>query len=133
YFAPYQGTDELVDAEVLARQPSADDYPPRLVTLGELADASTAPSFASQLVRVEAAEVEDTNPDAPKDYDETLLLGGLRLDDLLVAALDNQFPIGTRFDSIDGVAGVSFGHQKIYPRSLADLTLQQALAAQRSR
>jgi len=121
YFAPYQGTDELVDAQVLSRKTAENDYAPQLVELAELADgAPQADAYASQLVRIEAAEVEDTNPDAPKDYDETLLVGGLRLDDLLAPELDNQYPVGARFESIAGIAGFSFGHQKLYPRDAAD-------------
>jgi hypothetical protein len=62
-----------------------------------------------------------TNPDAPKDYDETGLRGGLRLDDLLWPELDNVYPPGSRFSSVNGIAGFSFGHCKLYPRSPADL------------
>jgi cytosine/adenosine deaminase-related metal-dependent hydrolase len=124
YFVGYQGTDELVDAEILSRTAGDGDYPPLLVSLSQLADgAGDAAAWASLWVRVEQIEVENSNPDAPKDYDETLILGGLRLDDLLDAELDNQYPVGTRFSSIDGVAGSSFGHRKLYPRSLADITL----------
>jgi hypothetical protein len=125
YFDSYQGTDEIVNAQLLARAAVTDDYAPLLVSLADLADGSTsAAGLASLLVRLEGAEVENTNPDAPKDYDETLLFGGLRLDDLLAPDLDNQYPVGTRFATLQGIAGFSFSHQKLYPRTLEDLTLQ---------
>jgi imidazolonepropionase-like amidohydrolase len=124
YFSRYQGLDELGNVGVLARRPSSEPYAPLLVPLSGLADGSPrAESLASQLVRVEPAAVEASNPDSPKDYDETLLFGGLRLDDLLAPDLDNQYPPGTVFTSIQGVAGFSFSHRKLYPLALEDLVL----------
>jgi imidazolonepropionase-like amidohydrolase len=125
YFDSFQGTDELVNAEVLSRTPPADDYAPLSVPLADVADGSArAAALQSLFVRLEGAEVAATNPDSPKDYDETLLLGGLRLDDLLTPDLDNQYPVGTRFTSVQGITGFSFSHQKLYPRTLDDLTPQ---------
>ena len=124
YLDSFQGTDELVDAELLSRVSVADPYPPRLVSIADLADGSAhAASKASLFVRLDGVAVDSTNPDAPKDYDETQLLGGLRLDDLLWPELDNLYPIGTTFSAVQGIAGFSFGHQKLYPRSMSDLTL----------
>jgi cytosine/adenosine deaminase-related metal-dependent hydrolase len=132
YFDTYQGTDELVDAEVTAHGAASEPYPPLLVAPSELADgAPNAAALASLLVRIENAEVAVSNPDAPKDYDETLLAGGLRLDDLLVTELDNEYPVGTSFASIVGVSGFSFDHQKLYPRSLADIVRDAVSAARR--
>lgn len=122
YFDTYQGVDELVDVEVLSRAAANDDYEPRFVAVSKLGDGSpAAEELASLLVRIESAVVADDNPDAPKDYDETLLEGGLRLDDSLWPELDNQYPVGTSFQSVAGIAGWSFGHRKLYPRSPADL------------
>jgi len=124
YFDTFRGTDELVDSEVLSKATAPDPYPPRLVTVAELADGSaTAPGLASLFVRVEDVSVAATNPDAPKDFDESLLFGGLRLDDLLYPELDNVYPVGTRFSAVEGIAGFSFEHQKLYPRRAADLAL----------
>jgi len=124
YFTTYRDTDELVDVEVLSRAPPAGDYPPIEVTARELGDdAPAADAFASLLVRVENAVVVSTNPDAPRDYDETLLEGALRLDDLLLPELDNQYSVGASFRAIVGVAGASFDHHKLYPRSLGELEL----------
>jgi hypothetical protein len=65
--------------------------------------------------------VQDENPDAPEDYDETALVGGLRLDDALFGDLDNQFAVGARFRSLQGIAGFSFSHQKLWPRLASDV------------
>jgi hypothetical protein len=124
YFDSFQGTDELLASEVLSKATATDTYPPLLVSIAELADgASEAAGLAALFVRVEGASIETSNPDAPKDYDESLLFGGLRLDDLLYPELDNLYPVGTTFSSVTGIAGLSFGHQKLYPRGAADLML----------
>jgi hypothetical protein len=82
---------------------------------------SLGAAYDSMLVRVLAASVSETNPDAPSDYDETGLENALRLDDLLYPELDNLFTPGTRFSSVTGILGRSFDHQKLYPRDAADL------------
>lgn len=124
YFGGFQGTDELVNGELLAHTAGAEPYPPLPIALDEAADGSSnAAALASLLVHIEGAQVATTNPDLPNDYDETLLLGGLRIDDLLWPDLDNQYPVGTGFGSLQGILGFSFGHHKIYPRSAADLSL----------
>jgi cytosine/adenosine deaminase-related metal-dependent hydrolase len=125
YFTSYQGTDELTQADVLSRQPAGTAYAPLEVSLAELADGSpAAAAFASLFVRISGAEVAQTNPDTPKDYDETALVGGLRLDDALFSELDNQFVVGTRFRSLQGVAGFSFSHQKLWPRLALDVVAE---------
>ena len=122
YFDDFQGTAELVGSELLSRRASAETYSPLLVALSDIADGSPrAVGLTSLFIRVGGAEVEATNPDLPKDYDETGLAGGLRLDDLLCPELDNLYPSGTTFGELQGIAGFSFGHYKLYPRSLADL------------
>lgn len=124
YFEHYRGTDELVDAEVLASTPGG-AYDPLEVTLQQLADgAPDASAFDSLWVRVESVEVELENPDAPSDYDETLLLGGLRIDDSICPELDNTYPSGTRFRSLRGIAGFSFSHRKLFPTRLEDLVVE---------
>ncbi len=123
YFDSFQGTDELVNTEVVSHVAGVTEYPPLAIALADAADGSArAAGLASLFVRIEGAQVAITNPDAPSDYDETLLLGGLRLDDLIWADLDNLFPVGTPFGALQGIAGLSFGHHKLYPRSATDLT-----------
>ncbi len=123
YFDAFQGTDELVNGELLSRQANVDAYAPLDIALVDAADGSPdAARLASLFVRLSGAQVATTNPDAPNDYDETLLVGGLRVDDLVWPDLDNQYAPGTTFSALSGIAGFSFGHQKLYPRSAADLT-----------
>jgi hypothetical protein len=123
YFDSFQGLDELTNAEVLMRVAAAEAYAPLLVPLAKAVDGSAdADGLASLWLRIEGVQVELMNPDAPKDYDETQLFGGLRLDDLLDADLDNTYAPGTAFSSVQGIFGFSFGHYKLYPRSAADLT-----------
>jgi large repetitive protein len=124
YFDTFQGTDELAFAEVVSRSAVAGDYAPLVVRLADAADGSAlAAGLGSLFIRIEGASVGSLNPDAPKDYDETGLIGGLRLDDLLWPELDNAFAVGTSFGAIQGIAGFSFGHQKLYPRGPADLLM----------
>lgn len=125
YFDRYQGTDELTRAELVARRASPHDHEPLRVALAELVDGAPRPdAWASQLVLVAGLEVVDANPDSPNDYDETGLLGGLRLDDLLDDELDNVFPIGARFAWVRGISGSSFSHRKLWPRGPSDWALE---------
>jgi hypothetical protein len=121
YFQSFAGTDEIGAAE--ARNIVAGSaYAPLDVALADLADGSSrAPELASLLVRIRDVSVAESNPDAPSDYDETLLAGGLRIDDLLLPELDNDFAPEANFASISGIAGLSFGHRKLFPRTRADL------------
>jgi cytosine/adenosine deaminase-related metal-dependent hydrolase len=121
YFDAYQGTDELVDAVVLARS-QGQPYAPLRVEASELADGAPEPeAFASLYVRIENAEVALQNPDLPADYDEIGLVGGLRLDDLIAPELDNTFPPGTLFAAVRGIPGISFEHHKLFPIRAEDL------------
>jgi hypothetical protein len=122
YFASYQDTDELIDVDVLERRANATPYEPLQVELAHAADGSAeAPGLASLFVRISGLEVVASNPDAPKDYDETGLDGGLRLDDLLWPELDNGYPLGTRFRFVQGIYGRSFSHQKLWPTQADDV------------
>lgn len=122
YFDTYRGTDELVATDVLLRRVAADDYQPLLVDPGAAADGSaTAEALASLFIRIADGAVQRQNPDSPKDYDETLLVGGLRLDDLIWPDLDNRYPEGSTFNLVQGIAGFSFNHRKLYPRDSSDL------------
>jgi cytosine/adenosine deaminase-related metal-dependent hydrolase len=124
YFDTFQGTDELVGSEVLTRVAAAEAYAPLQISLTDAADGSTeAAGLTSLFIEISGAQVATSNPDSPKDYDETELLGGLRLDDWLCPELDNLYPSGTAFTRVRGIAGFSFGHYKLYPRSLSDLEM----------
>src|SRR5262249_38095989 len=86
YFDVFQGTDELVAGQVLSQAAGPGAYSPLLLPLADAVDTKRSDALASLLVRIQNVEVELTNPDDPNDYDETQLLGGLRLDDLLYPA-----------------------------------------------
>jgi hypothetical protein len=117
----YYGAEQLVAPELVARAAGAPVVPVAL-SAADLGDAGAlGRTFDSMLVRVDAVSVAATNPDAPSDYDETLLGGALRLDDLLYPELDNVFPPGTPFTRVTGILGRSFDHQKLWPRTAADL------------
>jgi cytosine/adenosine deaminase-related metal-dependent hydrolase len=96
--------------------PSSIADPASIATTG--ADAE---KFESMLLRVAAVAVEDPNPDAPSDFDEFVVSGGLRIDDQLHTALDNVYPEGTSFSSISGVLTYTFGDSKLLPRAASDL------------
>jgi hypothetical protein len=120
-FDDYYGVDQLVLGTLVARREGLPPAPLE-VEARDIGDGgSLAAACDSMLVRVAGAEVLETNPDAPSDYDETRLSGELRLDDLLLPDLDNVFTPGTRFSALIGIAGTSFDHRKLWPRSFSEL------------
>jgi hypothetical protein len=127
----YYGTDQLVLVALGGSTPG--DVPvPVDVEAGSVGDAGAlARAYDSMLVRVLDVRVTETNPDAPSDYDETGLEGGLRFDDLLLPELDNEFAAGTAFSSVTGILGRSFDHQKLWPRRPEDFEPSAASPAQR--
>jgi hypothetical protein len=117
----YQGTDEVVGGAIAEFVVGAASEP-LLVEAKSIGDeGALSAQYESMLVRIVDVTVENANPDAPSDYDEFLLEGALRVDDLIDPSLDNVFPAGTRFRSITGVLGRSFGHYKLWPRDAGDL------------
>ena len=121
----YQGTDELVAVTLLEHADDGSAVEPFVVDVASVGDGGElSPAYASMLVRIEHAAVTNENPDAPSDYDEFELDGALRVDDLLFPELDNAFARGTRFRSVTGVLGTSFGHAKLWPRSESDLIVE---------
>jgi hypothetical protein len=116
----FEGRDELLLSSATLLEhgsvPAALD-----VSAESIADGGAlSAELDGMLVRVRDAVVLAANADAPNDYDETLLEGGLRLDDRLFPELDNDFVAGARLD-VTGVLGYSFGHWKLWPRSRDDL------------
>jgi predicted extracellular nuclease len=90
--------------------------------------SSSAEMYEGVLVRVANVTVTNVNPDAPSDYDEFAVTGGLRIDDMIIdgggtgGALDNTYALGTPFSSIVGILHYSFNDYKLLPRSAADIT-----------
>jgi cytosine/adenosine deaminase-related metal-dependent hydrolase len=88
----------------------------------ELATGSPdAEGWESMLVEVGPVTITDFNPDAPNDYDELEVTGGLRVDDEVDQAMDNACPNGTNLTSVVGVLGYGFSDYKLLPRSPADV------------
>ena len=87
-----------------------------------------AEMYEGVLIEVLNVTVTVENPDAPDDFDEFEVTGGLRVDDLAAdgggtgGIIDNTYTVGTAFSSIVGVHHYSFSNFKILPRSAADLT-----------
>jgi cytosine/adenosine deaminase-related metal-dependent hydrolase len=118
----YYDLDELVSVTVVARESLGGTLSPIVVSAESIGDdGELGDEYDSMLVTVENAVVAVTNPDAPSDYDETLLEGALRLDDLLDPELDNDFVVGSTFSAVTGILGTSFGHRKLMPRQPSDL------------
>jgi hypothetical protein len=117
----YYGADQLVAPELIRRDASQPPAPleVRPDAIGD--DGELALAYDSMLLSITDVMVADENPDAPSDYDEVLVDGALRLDDLLYPELDNTLPAGTRFSRITGILGRSFDHQKLWPRGVEDL------------
>ena len=87
-----------------------------------------AEPYESMLVRVGPVAITVVNPDAPMDFDEFTVTGGLRIDDqntdnIKDMGLNNKCPIATKFDDIIGVLGYSFANSKLQPRTKADVVL----------
>lgn len=93
---------------------------PMTVPALELANGSpTAEQWEGVLVRVSGVTVLDTMPDAPDDFGEWVVTGGLRVDDMIFA-LEPRPSVGTSFTAIVGVHHHSFENYKIEPRDAAD-------------
>jgi hypothetical protein len=117
----YYGADQLVAPKVVLRATGA-PLEPLVVAANGIGDSGAlARPYDSMLVRVESVTVARTNPDAPSDYDETELEGGLRIDDLLCPDIENTYPAATSFTRITGILGRSFDHQKLWPRTPTEL------------
>lgn len=121
YLEHFQGNDQLTEPRVVKRR-VVGEYPALSLTLEELLDGPER--WSSMRVRLGGLAVTASNADAPRDYDETLLTGGLRLDDALWPELDNTYPEGQEFRSIQGIFGFSFGNYKLWPASPSDLDLE---------
>lgn len=102
--------------------------PGTIATGGDMAEG-----FESMLLKIGAVTITTVNPDAPSDFDEFSVTGGLRIDDLISdnvkdMGLNNACAVGTPFDSITGIHAFSFSNYKLQPRFTADV-VQPANAA----
>jgi predicted extracellular nuclease len=91
--------------------------PATIATGGAMAE-----EFESVLVRVENVTVTNENPDAPEEYGEFEITGGLRVNDGFFSFDDWMKPaMGASYASITGLLSYSFSIRKLEPRDTADL------------
>lgn len=91
--------------------------PADIATNGAMAEA-----YESVLVSVENVTVTDVNPDAPDEFGEFAVDGGLRVDDVFFAIDDWMKPaMGAGFASITGPLVYAFSNFKLEPRDPSDL------------
>ena len=120
----YFGMDEIKATQYSVVNANPDQQiVPEVVAPADVADGgSRAEALEGMLIEVDDVSVVKENPDAPKDYGECELTGGLRMDDALFKYQD----LGIRKEGqcLKRVAGIlvySFGHYKILPRDANDI------------
>ncbi len=95
------------------------------VTNADAAQGVDAERYESMLCQIEGVSVTVVNADDPADFDEFSVADAsgqnLRVDDQLDPGLDNTYAVGTPFQRIVGICGLSYSNRKIWPRSSADL------------
>ncbi len=125
----YHTLTELV-SPIVTIHPQTGELPaPEILAAVDLADdAESAEQWEGVLVTVEDVAIVDANPDGPDDdYGQFAILDGLWVDDFIFPELEegDLFPraVGTRFESLTGIAHFSFGHRKILPRDADDVVV----------
>jgi competence protein ComEC len=84
--------------------------------------AATPRSYAGALVEVRDCTCADANPDAPRDFGEFLLEGGIRVDDMFFDRDEAMHPTaGQRFRFVTGLVRQGWGTFKIEPRAASDI------------
>jgi predicted extracellular nuclease len=98
--------------------PTPELIDPAMIATG----GAMAESYEGVLMRVENVMVTDMNPDAPMEYGEFEVSGGLRIDDEFFAMEDWTKPmVGQGYASITGPLVESFDNFKLEPRDAGDL------------
>jgi cytosine/adenosine deaminase-related metal-dependent hydrolase len=82
---------------------------------------SKAEGYESMLLEIDNVAVTVTNPDAPSNYGEFEVTGGLRIGNLLYPTLANTFAVGTTFTTLVGIETYTFSDYKMEPRGAADV------------
>ena len=87
-----------------------------------LAETPSGLPYRSLLVEVQDVVVSSANADEPDDYGEIELDGGLRIDDTFFKwTTDIARPkVGDKFKAVRGVMTMTYGAEKLLPRSAAD-------------
>lgn len=122
-YVEYFGLVELTNPSVTIVA-SGDPLPfaPLVLDSAEIAtNGASAELYEAMLLQVDNVAITTLNPDAPEDFDEFEVTGGLRIDDTNFDALDNTCAIGSGFDSIVGTLDFAFSNTKLNPRDAADI------------
>ncbi len=95
--------------------------PPVVVTPDLIATGGArATALEGVLVQVDGVAVTSANPDAPSDYGELAVTGGLRVDDWMISLAPYR-TVGTTFTTLIGVLSYRNANSKLSPRSAADI------------
>lgn len=129
-YSLYFGLHELVVGTVTVQETGkALPFSPLVVDPSMVATGKAlAEPYQSLLLKADLVDITNNNPDAPMDFDEFAITGGLRVDDGLADAvkdmgLGNACPNATKLDSVAGVLSYSFNNSKLMPREKADVVL----------
>ena len=129
-YEEFNGLSEISNPTVQVLDPGVVlPFAPVLLDPASLATGKpNAEPFESMLVRVGPVAITVQNSDAPMDFDEFSVTGGLRVDDQLSdgvkdAGLNNACAVGIKFGDIIGIVGFGFANSKLLPRNKADVVL----------
>ncbi len=116
----YFDASQIGSAVVMRIGPGAPPAPETVLPSDVGTGRVMAEAYEGVLVAVENVTVTNANPDAPSSYNEFLLDGALRVDDLLYLIAPPP-AVGTTFRRLAGVMHYSFGNHKLLPRSASDV------------
>jgi len=123
------GNSELTLTSVVVTAEGVAAPEPAVVAAADVATGGQLEEeYEGVLVQVEDVTVTDANPDAPGDFGELEVTGGLRVDDDL---FQTERTAGARYESITGVMMYSFNERKLLPRSADDLVAGAACPGDR--
>jgi len=95
---------------------------PYLVDPADVATwAPLAETYEGQLITVGPVTVTSSNPDAPNDYEEFQVTGGLRVGDWLYDDMVYGPAVGTTYTTLTGILTFTYGNHKLAPRDAADI------------
>ena len=114
---------EVADASTIMVTGSGPTPAPEIVDAAMIAtNGAMSEQYESVLVQVEDVMVTDENPDAPEEFGEFAVTGGLRIDDQFFSMADWEKPtVGQGYASITGLLVFDFDNFKLEPRDDADL------------
>jgi imidazolonepropionase-like amidohydrolase len=120
----FGGVAQLQGPDAVTINSSANTLPtPVDVAAADVATGGAdADAYVGVLIRIGSVTVTDANPDAPDDFNEFSVSGGLRVDDLLYL-IEPDPVVGDSFNGIVGILNSSFSNSKLEPRDENDIIL----------